>query len=122
MQIEFRKIDRNLVSFNLKKDNLIFCGNLKKLNSSLVECQANIGGSLLVDCIRCAEHYHREIQENIQIKISDGIVSNTQDLDIVEMEGGYVDLDMIFESEIESYHCEYNICTTCQEKKLDEEG
>jgi hypothetical protein len=122
MRIEFRKIERNLVPFNIKKDNLEFCGDLKKLKMGLVECKAKINGSLRTTCVRCAEDFERLIDEDLMIKISDGMVSTSEDLDIVEMDDGFVDLDMVLQSEIESYHCEYNICNNCLEDEINYEG
>lgn len=122
MQIEFRKIERNLVPFNLKKGNLDFHGNLNRIQMNLIECDAKIEGILQTTCVRCAEDFDRVIDEELKIKISDGIVESSQDLDIVEMENGFVDLSFILEGEIESYHCEYNICNKCQETEINYEG
>jgi uncharacterized metal-binding protein YceD (DUF177 family) len=122
MKIEFRKIDRNLVPFNLKKGNLSFDGNLKKLKFGLIECQAAINGTLETQCIRCAKEFSRVIDEELTLKISDGIIESSNDLDIIEMEDGVVDLDLVLDSEIEAYQCEYNICDECKDIEINYEG
>ena len=122
MQIEFRKIDRNLVPFNLKKGTLNFSGNLKKLKIDLVECNSKIEGTLKTICIKCANEYIRDINEELIVKVSDGIVESSQDIDIVEMQNGVIDLDLILKGEIESYHCEYNICNECKNIEINYEG
>ena len=122
MQIEFRKIEHNLVPFNFKKGNLVFSGTLKQIKKDLVECEAKIEGTLLTQCVRCAEDFQREIGDTLILKISDGIVSSSEDLDIIEMHEGCINFDEILQSEIESYHCEYNICDNCKNLEINYEG
>ena len=114
MRIEFRKVPKNGDTFELKKDNLVFHGELKKINAKTLSLNGEIKGSLACICDRCAETFDLVFDEKVTFKVIDGIINEEHDdLDIVESFDQRVDLDTIFLSEIESKKCDYHCCDKC---------
>lgn len=116
MKIAFAKIANNQIPFEIKKEDLKFSGNLKRISQNLIECKAGIKGYLAHNCDRCGEDIKLNLDENLKLIISDGIYKGSEENldDVVEFFDGFVDLDEVFISEIEAYKSDYFYCEKCK--------
>lgn len=114
MQIEFKKILQSPKSFSLSKDKIELVGDMFfDISSDLVILDSKLKGSLDIECDRCAEIFNLTIDENLIIKVSDGIYSGSEDDDVFEAFEGIIDFDEVLQSEIESIKSDYHICSSC---------
>ncbi|WP_169973462.1 MULTISPECIES: hypothetical protein [unclassified Campylobacter] len=116
MKIAFAKIANNQIPFDIKRENLSFSGNLKRINSNLVECKALISGNMSHNCDRCGEDIILSPKENLNLLISDGIYKDSEEKleDVIEFFDGYIDLEEILSSEIEAFKSDYFYCKNCE--------
>lgn len=84
------------------------------MSQELVKLKAKITGKLETICARCGKDLELQIDENIELLISDGIYESTDDeLDVVETNNSVIDFDDIVQSEIESIKSDYHVCSDC---------
>jgi uncharacterized metal-binding protein YceD (DUF177 family) len=115
LELAFRKVAKEGSDFSFKNENVRFFGKVFLKSSNKVFLKAKLEGEIEHICDRCAEDITLQINEPIEIIISDGIYKGeTGDLDVVETEGGVVNFDEILESEIESYKSDYHYCDKCK--------
>ena len=116
MKIAFAKIANNLIPFEIQKENLNFSGNLKRVNSNIVECKLAIKGDLIHSCDRCGEDITLDLNENLDLLISDGIYKDSEENleNVIEFFDGHIDLEEIFISEIEAFKSDYFYCEKCK--------
>jgi uncharacterized metal-binding protein YceD (DUF177 family) len=113
VQILFKKILHNEISFETKLEDIRFYGKAQKHSKDLVLCQGKIEGRFLHTCDRCGEEFELEIDEEIELFASDGIYEKEDSLDIIEFENGILDFDTLLHSEIEAYKSDYHYCKNC---------
>ncbi|EAI4414610.1 hypothetical protein [Campylobacter fetus] len=116
MKIPFDKITSLPVPFEIVINGLKFNGNLKKINPKIVECIAVISGNLNYYCDRCGKDMILNLNEDVKLSLSNGIYKDLEnDLsDTIEFYDGEIDIDEIFESEIEAYKSGYFYCYECK--------
>ena len=118
MKIEFKKIGSKPKSFKIEKDSVEFSGEFKKESNSLVDVLGKIKNDLKVLCDRCNKEFMLKLDENIHIKISDGIYKgNIEDFDVIEFYEGFIDFDEILSSELESIKLDYHLCEECKKEE-----
>lgn len=115
MKIEFRKVPQTtkelLVQYNSVKIEGTFC----RISSSLVKVDAVLKGKTDIDCCRCGITEVMEVNEELNLLLSDGIYSgNEEEYLVIEIEKGLIDFDDIIESELNSIKSDYHICDECQ--------
>jgi hypothetical protein len=124
MIIEFRKIPVAKTSFDFKIDSVAIAGNFYKINNRLVDIKANMSGKISVVCNRCAKEFDIDIDEEVELKVSDGIYpQNNNELDelIYETFDANINFDDIFGSEIEAMKMDYHFCSECSEEEYEKE-
>lgn len=116
MKIAFARVANNEVPFEIKKEDLKFSGNLKRVSQNLIECKADIKGSLKHICDRCGEDIGLNLDENLKLIISDGIYKDSEENldDAIEFFDGFIDLNEVFISEIEAFKSDYFYCEKCK--------
>ena len=116
MKIGFNKVGSQAIPFDISKEKLKFSGTLEKFSRSLIELEAKITGELMIPCDICADDFAKTVDESVKFYLSDGIskVENDELEDIVEILDSTIDLDEIFESEIELFKSSYFCCKNCQ--------
>lgn len=116
MKIAFAKIAKNQIPFEIQRDKLEFSGNLKRVDSGIVECEALIKGDLEHNCDRCGKDIVLKVNENIKLLVSEGIYKDSEENleDVIEFFGDFIDLEEIFISEIEAYKSDYFYCENCK--------
>jgi len=116
MQIPFRRVTAEAQAFSLKRGELVMEGAVRKRTPLLVLMEAEIKGTLEVDCFRCADSFDIILDEEVSLLISDGIYhGQDEQYDVVEMYDGSIDLDAVFESEIAMLESDYHACGKCSQ-------
>ncbi|MEA1916354.1 MAG: hypothetical protein U9N42_02370 [Campylobacterota bacterium] len=113
MEIAFRKIGKSPQNFELKSDLLTFKGTIRYDCANLLLLNARIEGQISLNCDICAQDYTAQIDENIELFISDGIYDG-DNMDVIEAQNSIVNLDEIFNSEVELYKNDYHTCNSCK--------
>ncbi|EOI8655204.1 hypothetical protein ACMXEJ_001525 [Campylobacter jejuni] len=115
MKIPFSKINIKEYPFKLNLENMIFEGNLVKINPKLVKINAIMQGFIYRPCDSCGTELELEIKENLELFASDGIfkdeankLSNT-----IEFFDEHIDLIEVAISELEAYLSDYFYCINC---------
>jgi uncharacterized metal-binding protein YceD (DUF177 family) len=115
LEIAFRKIAKEALDFELTKENIKLFGKVFRKSSNLVLLKADLVGQLGHICDRCGKDLNVEINEPLEILLSDGIYKDEMDkIDVVEFYGGAIDFDEILQSEIESIKSGYHYCDICK--------
>ena len=116
MKIPFSKINFTPYPFKLNLDNIIFEGNLVKINNKLAKIEVKMKGYAYKNCDKCGEEIELPINEDITIFASDGIYKDTDNQlsDTMEFFDGQIDLMEIAISEFEYYLSDYFYCEKCK--------
>jgi uncharacterized metal-binding protein YceD (DUF177 family) len=115
MIIDFKKVPFTKSDFESSFDGLTLKGEFNRENPTLVKIDAHLKGSIKVDCYRCATEFNLDIDEDLELFISDGVYKSEDSLDIIEVEDSKIDFDKIIASEIESIKSDYHSCGNCDE-------
>ncbi|HEG1409208.1 TPA: hypothetical protein SCO54_001643 [Campylobacter jejuni] len=115
MKIPFSKISAKEYPFKLNLENMIFEGNLVKINPKLVIINAIMQGFIYRPCDSCGTEFELEIKENLELFASDGIFKDkTNELsNTIEFFDGHIDLIEVAISELEAYLSDYFYCANC---------
>jgi uncharacterized metal-binding protein YceD (DUF177 family) len=113
MKILFDKVQHTIKDFQLEDDGLLFEGNLKRRDGHSIELEGTIKGDVVLDCNRCGAAFRYPYDSTIKLMLSDQIVQNKDDLDIIEFLDGQIDISYILESEINALKSDYNYCGKC---------
>ncbi len=112
MRIQFRKILSSSKVFDLQKEEIKFYGEIRAKSYKLFYLKGKIQGRLKVVCDISGEEFLQEIDEDLVLYISDGIWdTQSQDssaFDVIEFFDGFIDLDYILQSEIDSIQLDYH--------------
>ena len=113
MQMKFDKIGVTPKHFYLNHKDATFEGELQKTGHHRLLLDAVMGGSITLECDRCAESYKVPLCGELKLTISDRMIEDKDDLDIIEFLDGNIDLTYILESEINALKGEYHYCEAC---------
>ena len=113
MQIRFDKIGSTPKSFELSLEDATLNGTLQKIGHHRVALDAMISGKVELDCDRCAQSYDYPLEGELKLIISDVMIEDKDDLDIIEFLDGNIDLTYILESEINALKSSYHYCKNC---------
>lgn len=114
MKIEFRKVPQVtkelVVDYNSVKIEGTFC----KISQSLVKVDAVLQGTTDIDCCRCGITEIIEVDERLELLLSDGVYKKDEsEYLVIEVENSLIDFDEIIESELNSIKSDYHICDEC---------
>jgi len=113
MKIEFAKIGHTPMPFVATHDNIKLECNLKKSYAHQIELDGKIAGVLNEHCDRCGKEYGIDASGDLKLLLSEEVVSDKADLDIIEFLNGVIDIDYILESEIDAIKSFYHYCDEC---------
>jgi uncharacterized metal-binding protein YceD (DUF177 family) len=124
MKIEFRKIPLNDTEFEIYENSVKFSGIFSKISQKLAKLESNITGDCEIDCCKCGKTFSMDIDEKIDMLLSDGIYLSSEDEEddniVIEIEDHIVDFNEILNSEIESLKSEYFTCEECSNKQFED--
>ena len=113
MQMKFDKIGSTPKDFELNLGDAILDGTLQKSGYHRVALDAKLGGKVELDCDRCGQSFDYPLEGELKLTISDQVIEDKDDLDIIEFLDGNIDLTYILESEINALKGAYNYCQNC---------
>jgi len=120
MKIEFRKVPFKESEFNTSYENLALNGIFYKENPHLVKLNSSLKGEVEVSCIKCLENFVREVDEELNLILTDRVFDGfDEQYDVIEIENSFIDFDEILKSEIESIKSDYNVCDKCKNSEID---
>ena len=119
MKIVFDKIVSTAMPFEFSSEGVSCVGTLKKSGYHQVLLDAHIKGSIELSCDRCGETYKYHVDNVLQLKLSDIISEDKDDLDIIEFLDGEIDMSYILQSEINTFKSTYNYCDICDNSDED---
>jgi len=113
MKIVFDKIGSTAKPIELSSEGVKLEGTLKKSGYHQVTLDAQMSGSIELSCDRCGNTYDYDMDNKLQLKLSDIVSENKDDLDIIEFLDGKIDILYILQSEINTFKSTYNYCDSC---------
>ena len=118
MQITLRKITKTPLDFEVKSDEITFKGYLQYDSGKLILLKAKLSGEITTDCDICADEFKLDIDEDLELFISDGLYESSEEYpqDIIEVLDSVVDLEEIMNSEIALIKSDYLSCENCKTK------
>ncbi|ANE35287.1 hypothetical protein CIG11343_0197 [Campylobacter iguaniorum] len=116
MKIPFDKLTFAGTEFEELFDELKFSGKLVKVDLKMAKCEAKIIGNLKHYCDRCGKNINLALDEEVSLFLSNGTYKDHENelSDTIEFYDGEIDIDEIFQSEIESYKSDYFYCDECK--------
>jgi uncharacterized metal-binding protein YceD (DUF177 family) len=119
MKIQFDKIGSAEKPFEVSVEGVILQGTLRKSGYHLVALNATIEGNVPLDCDRCGNVYVHTLKSTLKLSLSDQVLKDKEDLDIIEFLDGVVDITYILESEINAQKSTYHYCPECDNSEMD---
>lgn len=113
MKIAFDKIGSTAKPIELSSEGVKLEGTLQKSGYHQVTLDAHMSGSIELDCDRCGDTYNYDVDNRLQLRLSDIVSEDKDDLDIIEFLDGEIDLSYILQSEINTFKNAYNYCDKC---------
>lgn len=114
MKIEFRKVPQTTKELDISYNSVKIEGTFCRISSSLVKIEAVLKGNTDIDCCRCGVTDVIEVDEDLNLLLSDGIYKgNEEEYSVIEIENSLIDFDELIESELNSIRSEYYICEEC---------
>ena len=116
MKIDFKRVGFSKKSVEVHKEALQIDADLLRTQKSIVDLRGRIHGKQEVECKRCGQRFFIDIDEELFLKLSDGVYRGfDEEADVIEFYDGYIDLDELIASESESIKADYYICPKCKE-------
>jgi len=119
MKISFQKIPfdsvikREIILEN-ESDSLKTNFELSIKERNLAFCKINMNGKININCNTCGVDLKKNIDEEIEILIKNGIYDGfNEEFDVVEVPDGTIDLNEIINSELELLRDEIEHCEKC---------
>lgn len=121
MTITCRKIGKTPLDFSFESEGAKIEGILVYKGDSLIALDAKLSGEMSQKCDICCETFQRPLNEKLELLISDGIYTDNTHVveDIIEVEGGVIQIDDILHSEIELIRSDYFVCENCTSEEVD---
>jgi uncharacterized metal-binding protein YceD (DUF177 family) len=111
--MKFDKIGSTPKDFELSLEDATLQGTLQKSGYHRVALDAKMGGKVELDCDRCGQSFDYPLEGELKLTISDQMIEDKDDLDIIEFLDGNIDLTYILESEINALKGAYHYCENC---------
>ena len=114
MKIAFKKIASSAKAFSIESEGLELSGTLVRVEPQTFKLDGRLSGDLELVCDRSGEAFVKHFDESLVLYISDGLwdtqsQSGLDSLDVIEFFDGFIDVEYILQSEIESIKMDYHI-------------
>ena len=113
MKILFDKVGHTIKPFTIKENGVAFEGTLQKSGYHRLQLLGDVKGNIEICCNRCGTAFDTSMDSSLKLTISDQIVEDKVDLDIIEFLDGEIDISFILLSEINTLKSEYHYCDNC---------
>ncbi len=114
MKYAFVKLGQQPKHFSLRKDSLTLECDIFRKDHNIALLSGRIQGEILLRCDQSGEEFVKSIDEELVLYISNGLwdsqsQSEWMSFDVVEFFDGFIDIQYLLESEIESIKSDYHI-------------
>ena len=115
MKIAFSRINSTPYPFKLNLENMIFEGDMVKINPKHVKLNATMQGFVDRPCDRCGLDMELKLDEKIELLLSDGIFKDSKNelSDTIEFFDSQIDLIELALGELEAHLSGYFYCNSC---------
>jgi uncharacterized metal-binding protein YceD (DUF177 family) len=113
VKIPFGRITATPKPIRLEEEGLVLDGMFHKTSAHCIELNGTLSGRIALVCDRCARTYAMEVDEPLKLRLSDRIVEDKEDLDIIEFLDGTIDVGYIVLSERNALEGDYHFCPAC---------
>lgn len=113
MKILFDKVGASPKPFEATFNKVDLVGTLIKSGHHRVLLDSNINGEVELTCDRCGDAYITSLSNKLKLILSDTMIEDKDDLDIIEFLDGVIDITYIIESEINVLESTYHYCEKC---------
>ncbi len=114
MKKSFISLGKESCKGALKYEDISFEFSTQPLGRDLIKCSGKIFGSTLHNCDRCGEEFLLNLDEEVEVLVSDGFAKPSEELEnIIEFFDGNADFDEVFISELEAIKSDYFYCENC---------
>ena len=113
MKIAFDKVGSTPKPFTLTLEGVHFEGDLTKMSAHQIALNGRLHGHMALACDRCGSPYDQPLEESLSLHVSDRVVQDKEDLDIIEFLDGMIDLMYVLQSETNALAGDYHFCPTC---------
>jgi len=117
MKIQFDKIGSTPKPFKVMLEKVTLEGTLKKSGYGRVTLKGKLYGEVDLDCDRCGRSYLEDLNSELLLSLSNSVLKDKDDLDIIEFLDDEVDISYILESEINVLKSTYHSCTECSDNE-----
>ncbi len=117
MKITLRKIGKSPQNFESAQEGVTLKGTLAfDPTIKLVAMHAKLSGVVETECAVCGEEFDLEVDEDLDLYISDGVFidENNSMIDVIEAQNGELDVDELIASEVELIKSDYHCCEFCE--------
>ncbi len=117
MKVSFTSLYKEGFESSLQKDDVEFSFSTQKVSRDLIKCKGKIFGQTKHICDRCGDEFLLQIDEDIEVLVSDGFAKPSKEelQNIIEFFDGFVDFDEVFISELQAIKCDYFYCKNCND-------
>ncbi|HQS67142.1 MAG TPA: hypothetical protein PLM93_08160 [Sulfuricurvum sp.] len=110
------------MAFEARHEQALFLGTIVHKKHNIAQLNGTITGSIFISCDICAETFENTLNEEVSFYLADGDVhENDRELEIVEIDNSIINLDELFDSELELIKSDYFCCSDCEGKTLEQE-
>jgi len=119
MKILFDKVGSSGKPFDFSSNGMRIEGVLKKSGYHRVSLNAQLSGDVDLDCDRCGDTFSSSLDGELKLSLSDEVLKDKDDLDIIEFLDGMIDISYLLDSEINAQKSTYNHCPKCDNSDED---
>ena len=114
MKVAFSKIAKQPKHFHLSRGDLSFECDISRKTHSLCVLEGKITGKILLECDMSGEEFWSIVDQELVLYISDGMwdtqsQSDLGSFDVIEFFDGFIDIEYLFQSEIELIKLDYHV-------------
>lgn len=114
MKVAFSKITSQSKHFTLKKDSLVLECDISRKSHNIAFLSGVIRGEIALRCDLSGEEFNKHIDQELVLYISNGMwdtqsQSELMSFDVIEFFDGFIDIEYLLNSEIESIKSDYHI-------------
>ena len=115
MKIVFDKVGSTPKPIELDLHGVKLEGTLHKCGYHRVALEAQLYGQIELVCDRCGKTYRQHLDQELTLTVSDQVIEDKDDLDIIEFLDGVIDITYILQSEINAIEGSFHYCNECEQ-------
>jgi uncharacterized metal-binding protein YceD (DUF177 family) len=117
VKILFDKVGSSPKPVALEYQGVRLEGTLEKSGYHRVALDVFLTGHVDLTCDRCGKDYRQNVEQKLALSLSDRMIEDKDDLDIIEFLDGVIDITYIIESEINAIEGSFHYCNECEDSE-----